>query len=55
MLKLRGKSANSKPGHYVRPLVIAEKATKENPGYVLGVTEAHTSLMLNLSPDLANY
>ena len=46
--------AKSKPGHYVCPLVIAEKATQENPSCVLGVTEAHTSLMLNLTPDLAN-
>ena len=46
-------TANSKPGRYLCPLVIAEKATQENPGCVLGVTEAHTSLMLNLTPDLA--
>ena len=45
--------AKSKPGHYVCPLVIAENATQENPSCVLGVTEAHTSLMLNLTPDLA--
>ena len=46
-------SANSKQGHYLCPLVIAEKATQENPSCVLGVTEAHTSLMLNLTTDLA--
>lgn len=46
-------SANSKPGHYLCPLVTADKATQETPGCVLGVTEAHTSLMLNLTPDLA--
>ena len=46
-------STNSKPGHYLCPLVIAKKATQETPGCVLGVTEARTSLMLNLTPDLA--
>ena len=46
-------SASSKQGHYLCPLVIAKKSTEENPGCVLGVTEAHTSLMLNLTPDLA--
>ena len=46
-------SVNSKPGHYLCSLVIAEKATQETPGCVLGVTEARTSLMLNLTPDLA--
>ena len=46
-------SVNSKPGHYLCSLVIAEKATQETPGCVLGVTKAHTSLMLNLTLDLA--
>ena len=42
-------SPTSKPGHYFCQLVIAKKATQENPGCVLGVMEARIALMLNLT------